>query len=250
MYRTGDLARWLPDGNIEFLGRIDHQVKIRGYRIELGEIENRLLKHEWIKETVVVAKESNTQGCKYLCAYVVSEEEITVQEIREYLAKELPDYMIPSYFMQLNRLPLTPNGKVDRKALPEPEGSINTGTQYEPPTNEIEEKLVMVWQEVLGLDRVGINDNFFELGGHSLKATLLVSKIHKEFNAEIPLREVFNQPTVKGLAPYINNTSKSIYSSIALVEEKEYYAVSSAQKRLYILNQIEGAEQLQYAWRN
>ncbi|MDP4147694.1 MAG: amino acid adenylation domain-containing protein, partial [Bacillota bacterium] len=143
MYKTGDLARWLPDGNIEFIGRMDHQVKIRGYRIELGEIESQLLKHEEIKEAVVIDRE-DTEGNKYLCAYVVSNKEITVTELREHLAKELPDYMIPAYFIQLENIPLTPNGKIDRKALPEPEGEINTGVEYAAPRNEVEEKIVKV----------------------------------------------------------------------------------------------------------
>src|SRR4030066_1235848 len=167
MYRTGDLARWLPDGNIEFLERIDHKENIKGYRIELGEIESHLLKHKKIKEAVVLAREDKT-GSKYLCAYIVSDEEISLPELREYLAKELPEYMIPSYFIPLKKLPLTPNGKVDRKALPELDGNINTGTEYEAPRNEIEEKLAEVWQKVLDIEKVGINDDFFELGGHSL----------------------------------------------------------------------------------
>ena len=175
MYKTGDLARWLPDGNIEFLGRLDYQVKIRGYRIELIEIESRLLKHEVIKEAVVISKE-DPQGGKYLAAYFTGERELTGMELREHLSKELPDYMIPSSFIQLEKLPLTSNGKIDRKALPEPDGNINTGVKYEAPTNETEHKLVEIWREILGVESIGINDNFFTLGGHSLKATTLVSQ--------------------------------------------------------------------------
>lgn len=126
LYKTGDLGRWLPDGNIEFLGRIDHQVKIRGYRIELGEIEAQLLKHSSIKEVVAATRE-DPQGNKYICAYIVGESELTIPELREYLSKDLPDYMIPSYFVQLEKLPLSANGKVDRNALPAPDGNINTG---------------------------------------------------------------------------------------------------------------------------
>ncbi len=240
MYRSGDLARWLPDGNIEFLGRIDEQVKIRGFRIEPGEIETQLLKHQLIKEAVVVAK-GDSDGGKYLCAYYVAETELRLEELRGHLSGELPDYMVPSYFIHLDNIPLTNNGKIDKKALPEPDGNISTGIPYIAPTNEVEEKMVTIWQEILGVEKVGINDNFFELGGHSLKATLLVLKIHKEFNAEIPLREIFKLPTVKGLAAYIKSTDESIYSSIIPVGVKEYYPVSAAQKRLYILDQIEGA---------
>ncbi len=239
IYRTGDLARWLPDGNIEFLGRIDHQVKIRGYRVELGEIENKLLSHEAIKDTAVIAKDDNS-GSKYLCAYVVGEKELTVLELREYLSKYLPDYMIPSYFIQLEKLPLTSNGKLDRKALPESTGNISTGAEYEAPRNSTEEKLVAIWSEVLRVESIGINDNFFELGGHSLKATSLAAKIHKGLNVEIPLKEIFKAPTIKGISEYIKVSEESIYSQIQPIEEKDYYEMSSAQKRMYTLQQFDG----------
>ena len=238
MYRTGDLVRWLPDGNIEFLGRIDHQVKIRGFRIELGEIESNLLTYEGVKEAIVVDKEDETDS-KYLCAYIVSENEIKVRDMREHLLEKLPDYMVPQYFVQLGEMPLTPNGKIDRKALPKPDGSIATGTEYEGPRNEVEEKLVAIWSEALQVDRVGINDNFFELGGHSLKATMLMSKIHKELNKEVPLKQLFKLPTIKGVSGYIESTEKSIYSLIEKTQEKEYYEASSAQKRMYSLQQFD-----------
>ncbi len=237
MYKTGDLVRWLSDGNIEFIGRIDHQVKVRGYRIELGEIEARLLSYEGIEETIVIAREA--EGNKYICAYITGNREFTVSELREHLLKELPEYMIPTYFIQLDKLPLTANGKVDRKALPEPDGSITTGVEYAAPESEIEEKLVSIWQEVLGIEKIGINDNFFELGGHSLKAINVAAKIHKELNVSVPLRELFKTPTIKGLASYVEGTTQSIYSSIAPVEEREYYPLSSAQKRIYTLQQFE-----------
>jgi amino acid adenylation domain-containing protein len=237
MYSTGDLTKWLPDGNIEFLGRIDNQVKIRGFRIELEEIENALLKHKDIKEAAVMVKE-NKENEKYICAYVVCEKEISDLNIRGYLKEGLPEYMVPAYFVQLEEMPLTQNGKLDKKALPEP-GLDATLNEYEAPTNEIEEKLVEIWSEVLGLKRVGINDDFFELGGHSLKATTLVSKIHKNLNVEVPLKEIFKSSTIKGISEYIKNTEKNIYQEIKIVEEKEYYAVSSAQKRMYMLQQFD-----------
>ncbi|MEK4732085.1 non-ribosomal peptide synthase/polyketide synthase [Paenibacillus sp. FSL L8-0641] len=240
MYRTGDLARWLPDGNLEYLGRIDHQVKIRGYRIELGEIENRLLKHEAIKEAVVLDKEG-ADGNKYLCGYVVPDQEITVQGMREHLSKELPDYMIPSYFVRMEKLPLTPNGKIDRKALPVLDSNVNTGVEYVVPSGEIEEKLALLWRDILGIEKVGRNDNFFMLGGHSLKATSLVARIHKEFNIDIPLKEIFKTPTILEIARYIKDSKESLYQSIQPAGEMEYYPMSSAQRRLYILNQLEGA---------
>ncbi|MCK4261415.1 MAG: amino acid adenylation domain-containing protein, partial [Halanaerobiales bacterium] len=241
MYKTGDLARWLPDGNIEFLGRVDHQVKIRGFRIELGEIESKLLDHVLIKDVVVVDRVDANEN-KYLAAYIVSDEKLSVLELREYLGKELPDYMIPSYFIKLDQIPLTPNGKIDKKALPKPDDSIKTGREYVAPRNEIEEKLIGIWSEVLVVENIGINDNFFELGGHSLKATSFVAKAFKEFNVELPLSIVFKTPILKELAEYIRGEEKTIYASIEPVDEKEYksvYPVSSAQKRLFILNQFE-----------
>jgi len=244
MYKTGDLARWLPDGNIEFLGRMDQQVKIRGYRIELGEIESRLIEHEAVKEAVVRAWEDENAG-KYLCAYITPENGESkmpgTSKLREYLMKLLPEYMVPSYFIVLEKLPLTSSGKVDRKALPEPDGIINTGREYEAPRDELEEKLVSIWQEVLKTDRIGINDSFFELGGHSLKATVMAARIHKELQVEIPLSEVFIAPTVAGLAEYAKRQAKSIYETIKPAEESPsgYYPASSAQKRLYALFQMD-----------
>ena len=151
-------------------------------------------------------------------------------ELREYLLKELPDYMIPTYFIQLEKLPLTLNGKIDKKALPEPDGNLNTGTEYEAPTNDLEQRLVAIWREVLKVNQVGINDNFFDLGGHSLKATTLVSKIHQKFQIELPLRKIFQSPTVKELAQQIKEAKENIYYSIQPVEEAEYYPMSSARR--------------------
>jgi len=237
MYKTGDLARWLPDGNIEFLGRIDHQVKIRGFRIELGEIESQLLKYEGISEVIVIAKEDKNKS-SYLCGYICGEREYSISELREHLSKELPDYMLPAYFIQLDKLPLNINGKIDYKALPEPDGNINTGIEYIAATNEIEEKLVSIWNEVLGVEKIGINDNFFELGGHSLKAIKIVSIVQKELMAEISVGDIFSNPTVRQLEEYIGKTKEIVYSSIEAVEERELYEVSSAQKRMFALNQF------------
>ncbi|WP_139487924.1 non-ribosomal peptide synthase/polyketide synthase [Brevibacillus dissolubilis] len=241
MYRTGDLARWLPDGTIEYLERIDHQVKLRGYRIELGEIESRLLQHTDIKEAVVIVRADQDQN-NYLCAYLTASRDVTVEELRGFLAETLPEYMIPAFFVKLDELPLNANGKVNRKALPEPDGSVQIGTAYEAPRNELEEKLVAIWQDILGVNPIGINDHFFELGGHSLKATTLVSRMHKELKVEVPLRQIFTTATIKGLAAYLHSTQETVYSSIKKAEEKPYYALSSAQKRLYILNKIADAK--------
>ncbi|MFC0210899.1 non-ribosomal peptide synthase/polyketide synthase [Paenibacillus chartarius] len=241
MYRTGDLARWLPDGSIEYLGRIDDQVKIRGFRIELGEVEAQLLRTASVQEAVVTVRESD-EGQKQLCAYFVADKPLAVGELRSALAQELPAYMIPSYFVQLERMPLTPNGKIDRKALPAPEGSVQTGTAYVAPRTPLEAELVQLWQEVLGLPGIGVKDNFFDLGGHSLRATTLIAKIHKQLDIHVPLREVFRAPTVEQLSEVISGMKQTAYAAIPVTEERASYPVSSAQKRLYILNQLEGAE--------
>ena len=190
IYKTGDLARYLPDGNIEFLGRIDHQVKIRGFRIELGEIEAVLGQHPAVTETVVLAREDK-QGNKRLVAYIVRYQGSTIStsELRNFLRQKLPDYMIPSAFVMLDSLPLTPNGKIDRKALPEPDSERpDLEDSYIAPRSPIEKVLAGIWCEVLGLNQVGVHDNFFELGGHSLLATQVISRLRNVFEVEIPLR--------------------------------------------------------------
>ena len=200
IYKTGDLVKWLPDGNIEYLGRMDHQVKIRGFRIELGEIESQLLNLEYINEAVVVAKEDAKSGSKYLCAYIVANRDITVHKIRENLKSSLPEYMVPSNFVQMEKLPLSQNGKVDRKALPEQEGEFSTGEEYVAPSNEIEQKLVDVWQEVLGLKRVGIKDNFFDIGGNSLKAIQMMGRLE---GYSLNMRQVMQYPTIAELQKHV-----------------------------------------------
>ncbi|MGD2089144.1 MAG: amino acid adenylation domain-containing protein [Candidatus Aminicenantes bacterium] len=240
IYRTGDWARWLPDGNIDFLGRIDHQVKVRGFRIELEEIENRLLSYGNIKDAVVIAGKGQARET-YLCAYVLLKEEVEewASRLRTYLSEHLPAYMVPSYFVRLERMPLTPSGKVDLKALPEPQ--ITPAVSYTPPRNARERALVNIWSEVLRInsEKIGIDDGFFQLGGHSLKAMTLVSRIHKEFGVKIPIGETFKTPTIRGLASCIREKERSIYTSIDPREEKEYYPLSSAQKRLFFLDKFE-----------
>ncbi|SCW86107.1 non-ribosomal peptide synthase domain TIGR01720/amino acid adenylation domain-containing protein, partial [Paenibacillus tianmuensis] len=241
MYRTGDLARWLPDGNIEYLGRIDHQVKIRGYRIELGELEAELLAVEAVQEAVVMACDDG-QGQKLLCAYFVATKELTAGELREALSKELPSYMLPTYFVQVERMPLTASGKIDRKALPAPEASVQSGEAYVAPRTQTEEQLVRIWQDVLGLEKVGVKDNFFDIGGHSLRAATLAARIHKEMNKQLELREVFEAMTVEQLARTIEGKETKVLVAIPNVPESDYYPVSSAQKRLYVLSNLEGGE--------
>ena len=205
MYRTGDLARWLPDGNIEYLGRIDHQVKIRGFRIELGEIEEELLKHESIKEIVVVAR-TEKEGSSYLCAYMVADRDIAPGELREHLIRSLPEYMVPSYFVRLEKMPLSQNGKVDRTALPEPELSVRTGTEYVEPSSKEEQAMAKVWEKALGLTRVGINDDFFELGGDSIKAIQVVSLLAGE-GLNIEVKDILVHRTISKIL--LNTDHKS-----------------------------------------
>ncbi len=203
LYRTGDLCRWLPDGNLEFFGRVDHQVKIRGYRIELGEIESSLRAHNQIREAVVVAREDQP-GEKRMVAYVVPAAEggttVSAAALREHLRAGLPTYMVPSAFVFLEALPLTPNGKLDRKALPAPDGHVELDGPYVPPRNPVEEQLCAIWQEVLRLERVGVHDNFFELGGHSLLATQVISRVRGAFQVELPVAALFTGATVAELA--------------------------------------------------
>jgi amino acid adenylation domain-containing protein len=246
IYRSGDLARWLPDGNIEYLGRIDYQVKIRGFRVELGEIENQLLKHRQVKEAVVIAQADNS-NTNILAAYIVLRHHnnncigpsLLIDDLRTFLKQKVPGHMVPAYFVFMDRIPLTTNGKIDRKALPEP--GMEMGQSYIGPGNKIEKKLVEIWSEVLYLDteKISIDANFFQLGGHSLKATAMVSGIHKELKVRIPLSEVFKTPTIRDLSKYISPLTQDEYVSIKPLEKKEYYNLSSAQKRLYLLQQME-----------
>ncbi|HEY3581865.1 MAG TPA: amino acid adenylation domain-containing protein [Pyrinomonadaceae bacterium] len=199
LYRTGDLARFLPDGRIDFLGRIDHQVKIRGYRIELGEIEAVLHEHPAVKTCVVVARTEADD--KRLVAYVVTHREVGQLELQDFLRTRLLGHMIPSAFVLLDEMPLTPNGKIDRRALPAPEELRPEIEQhYVAPRNDIEVALVELWQEVLGVNPIGIRDNFFDLGGHSLKATRLLARVRQVFRTQLPLSVVFEATTVEALA--------------------------------------------------
>ncbi|WP_187386550.1 non-ribosomal peptide synthetase [Paenibacillus ihumii] len=238
MYCTGDYARWLPTGDIQFIGREDTQIKIRGYRIELSEITARLLEHSAIERAVVIAREEGGQPA-YLCAYIVPRAKWNAAELRAYLQQFLPEYMLPSQFLALEALPLTPNGKVDTRALPEPEGGTESGTEYAPARNELEEKLVEIWEGVLNKRRIGIRDHFFVLGGHSLKATVLVSRIHKHLGLELPLREVFQRPTIEQMAEYLQTAVNNSFEAIPIAPLKEFYPVSFAQRRMYVVSQLE-----------
>lgn len=211
IYKTGDLVRWLPNGDLEYLGRIDHQIKVRGFRIELGEIESALAEHAQVKDVVVLAKESTT-GDNRLIAYLVvsaniiaenkSNPALFIEQLRQYLGQSLPDYMIPSAFILLEKLPLTPNGKVDRKAFPEPDFS-GTRVGYVAPQTEVEKIICSIWQDVLGLDVISVKDNFFSLGGNSLSAIRALSKVNSNCDIKLSIRSLFLDPTVAGVARVI-----------------------------------------------
>ena len=233
MYKTGDVARWLPDGNIEFLGRLDDQVKIRGYRIEPGEIEAALRSVEGVREAAVTVRTGS--GEPELCAYI---EGLQRNEVRAQLERLLPGYMVPAYMIEMKQWPVTPSGKLDRNALPAPGVAADAET-YTAPRNVTEMKLSQLWEDVLKNGPVGIHDNFFDRGGHSLKATALVSRITKEFDVQVPLKDVFAHPTVEGLAAVIREGTDSPYEAIKPAEKQETYPVSSAQKRIYVLQQLE-----------
>ena len=213
LYRTGDLAQWLPDGNILFIGRTDQQVKIRGYRIELGEIEHHLLNVNTIKQAVVLARE-NKPGEKYLCAYIVPHKPMEDSNLRETLSRHLPDYMIPSYFIRLEKLPLTSNGKIDRKALPEPEVKTREDG-YQAPRDDVEEKLTKIWAEVLlgsalkEINPISINDNFFNIGGDSIKAIQVAARL-KKFGLKLEIKDLFATPTIKQLRKTITPIKRTI----------------------------------------
>ena len=200
LYRTGDLGRWLADGQLDYLGRSDHQVKLRGHRVELGEVEAALLAHGGVRQAAAVIVEPQP-GDKRLAAYVVAAAEggLDLDKLRDYLRERLPEYMVPGAVVLLDQLPLTPNGKLDRKALPAPDwGQSESARPYVNPRNPVEEILAGIWAEVLQRERVGVHDNFFELGGHSLLATQVVSRMRKAFGVELPLRALFEAPTVEG----------------------------------------------------
>jgi acyl-coenzyme A synthetase/AMP-(fatty) acid ligase/acyl carrier protein len=246
LYRTGDLGRYLPDGNIEFLGRRDHQVKVRGFRIELGEVEATLTRHPAVRETAAMARE-DVPGNKRLIAYVVPVpgERPAVGELRTYLSRSLPDYMVPSTFVLLDALPLTPNGKLDRAALPAPSSERPELSQrYEAPRTPTEQALAEIWASVLGVEQVGIHDDFFELGGHSLLATQIQARIDATFSISLPLTVLFDAPSIVDLAEDVDSlTGHSSPNQLTQwLEEIEQLSDDEARFRLQHIRQ--GSESL------
>lgn len=245
LYKSGDLARYLTDGNIEYLGRLDHQIKLRGFRIELGEIESTILRHPKVREAVVIVKENSEQQ-KYLVAYIVTHQEIPIysEELNNFLIERLPKYMIPSGFVCIESLPLTSNGKVDRRALSAlKEIDLPRQSNYQVPKTPIEEILVGIWAQLLNVEKIGIYDNFFALGGHSLLATQVISRLRKIFQIEIPLNQLFEAPTIaefaQRLEKFIKLESKVSDLPIEKVSRKDVLPLSFAQQRLWFLQQLE-----------
>ena len=242
MYRTGDLVRYLPDGNMEFLGRSDDQVKIRGFRIELGEIEAVLAAHSSVKQAVVLARESS-DGAKRLLSWFVLRPGFTTtsDDLRNYLKQQLPDYMVPVAILPLPRIPLTPNGKIDRQALPEPE--LHEAKQYVAPRTPTEEVVCNIWAEVLRADRISTEDSFFDLGGHSLLATQVISRIRRALNVDLPLRSLFETPTVSAISAQIDRSRRDPNAidvpPITPVSRDQDLPLSFAQQRLWVLDQME-----------
>jgi amino acid adenylation domain-containing protein len=244
MYHTGDLARWLPDGNLEYLGRLDDQVKIRGYRIELGEIESILQLHPSIKQAVVLAKES-ISGDKRLAAYVVCNEKFDREAVIAFLQSKLPEYMIPSLWKDLEKLPLSFSGKVDKKAIAEIEIEPIQIEYYEAPKTELQKHLSEIWQKTLGLERIGIQDNFFVLGGHSLLAMKVISIIRSETGLELSIREMFTYPTIQQQAEILKPRSSGEGSLIPLekANRPDIIPLSYNQQSLWFIHQLEGSVQ-------
>jgi acyl carrier protein len=224
LYRTGDLACYLPDGNVKLFGRLDNQVKLRGFRIELGEIEAILERYSTVDKAVVLIREEET-GSKRLVAYVSLQpnSDYSEFELRQYLKKNLPEYMVPSIFVLMEEMPLTPNKKIDRKSLPQPElKRPDVGEELILPQNEIEKNISRAWSEILKIDVIGTQDNFFDLGGDSLLCVQLVMHLEKELNTDIPVVKFFEHPTIKSFAEYINNKSNAQQVLLKKVESRTH----------------------------
>ena len=240
IYNTGDLAYFTDKGEIVHLGRSDFQVKIRGYRIELSEIENRIMEYEYITNCVVNPIENATK----LCAYYISTEDVDISDLRGYLAKTLPNYMVPNYFKKLDKIPHTPNGKIDRKALPLPK--IEVRSEKLEARNNTELELEKLYKKVLNIEDFSIKDSFFDLGGDSLSAIKLSTIILKEFNVNISVKDIFENPTIEALAKIISSKKNINVDIIPKAENKEYYNASSAQKRIYFASKMDGEETILY----
>jgi amino acid adenylation domain-containing protein len=244
MYKTGDLAKYLPDGNIEYIGRIDHQVKIRGFRIELEEIEVVLKKHQSIKDAIVVTNHINNSD--HLIAFIIptdKQKKVNSKELASHLEKRLPNYMVPSTFIKIDKVPLTSNGKIDRKSMMNQVISLKSQSTYTPPKTNTEIKLSKIWEEVLNVPKVGTNDNFFELGGHSLLSMQIISRVNQLFSIELSIQELFNHPTIYSLSNIVNSSQKSTIPPINNVQRQKDIPLSFAQERLWFLSKLGPSKQ-------
>ncbi|MEN7551664.1 amino acid adenylation domain-containing protein [Rapidithrix thailandica] len=238
LYRSGDLARLLGNGELEYLGRIDKQVKIRGHRIELGELETNLLKHPQVAHTVVTTRKDEW-GEAYLVAYYTSSSALSPKELRRHIQEMVPAYMVPSYFVPIKEIPLTSNGKADLQKLPEPTNVAQEESLYLAPQTSIEQQLAEIWSQVLGINRISRNDNFFEIGGHSLKATQVVSRINEQLGKKLKLSDIFAHPVLEELAGNISDLQESQAPQLPVAPKQKEYPLSPAQKRLWVLQQME-----------
>ncbi|MEH6309225.1 amino acid adenylation domain-containing protein, partial [Olivibacter sp. CPCC 100613] len=239
MYRTGDIGCWLPDGNLEYLGRIDNQVKLRGYRIELGEIETVAIESGLMDQAVVILQK--TDDLERLVGYAVLKDELDYDCLLSYLHARLPEYMVPIFWMKLEKIPVTKNGKIDYTSLPKVEPNIHYD-RYEPPTNKVEISLIKIWSEILCIQKMGVYDNFFSLGGHSLAAIRIISAIRKELRTEISIKDLFGYPTVKQLSDKISRSTNSwSIKSIEIRVNDGIYPLSYSQERLWFIDRLEGS---------
>ncbi|MBW8683317.1 non-ribosomal peptide synthase/polyketide synthase [Chitinophaga rhizophila] len=248
LYRTGDMARWLPDGNIEYLGRIDDQVKIRGYRVELGEVESVLQAAPGVKQGVVVAREDGS-GSRRLIGFVVPSGMFDRTAIQRYLSEQLPEYMVPSLLLSLDKLPLTSTGKVNRQALPAAIADDQRPDSYVAAQTLLEQQLCGIWQKILGVHRVGITDNFFELGGHSLLVIRVVAAIRRELERELSVKDLFLYPTVSALTAYLESTTgTTLLPAVTPRLSDEAIPLSFSQERLWFIDKLQGSRQYHMPW--
>ena len=238
VYKTGDMGRYAPDRSVEFIGRLDTQVKVNGVRIELGEIEKALINCKSIDQAVVLAHK-NRENENTLSCYYTEKTPIGTEALRAHLHQYLPDYMLPSFYVRLDEFPLNINGKIDKKALPKPEELMYETVKYEPPANDLEEKLAQIWGDVLDIKKIGVNSNFYEIGGHSLKATRIISKVLRELKREISLKDFFEHSTIRRLATFLTTVESATCPDIQPLKAQGCYGLSHAQRRLWVLDQME-----------
>lgn len=239
IYKTGDLGKYLPDRSVEFMGRIDGQVKVNGVRVEVGEIEAVVSGHPDVKQTAVSVHTNSNRENRLIC-YYSSDKVLRSGQLRQHLTETLPEYILPSFYVRIDKFPLNPNGKINRRALPEPEDLLYENTEYVAPDGEVEKSLADIWGEVLNLKKVGADSSFFEIGGNSLNAIRIISRIYKTFEIEISIRDLFSSPTIRQIAEFIKHRQKKEFHNIEKVGKQPHYELSHAQRRLWVLDHLEG----------